>query len=467
MEKSMAATKPKTMEWTKLLSSHRYTPPPIDGSAASTGHHVTPFQEDAKRILYSSAFRRLQGKTQVHPFPPFDYLRTRLTHTIEVASVGRTIAAAIAGDLTGSDRPTSETAGDIVYAACLAHDVGNPPFGHSGEHAIQTWFESHSDTDVRELASGTSISQNDFVYFDGNAQGFRTLTRVMPFRGEGGLRLTYATLGAFSKYPQTSRFATKKHPKFGVFQDDRAAANTVFRALGLSDFPLSDSTEEQPAYSRHPFAFVVEAADDICYLTTDIEDAFRSQIITFPSAQNLLKDIADGGSYITHYHTIPEKDAQDRIAYLRAGAIGALIDEAILQFHTHLGDIMSGQFNAPLLAAGKYGDAVARIRTAAKEVLYRDRRKLEVEQTGFWVIRGLMDLFGGMALALRRKNGDAESLMPSERGLFELLPEEYRRRLLGASLYGSLLVITDYISGMTDGYALALFQRLTGTKTPT
>lgn len=450
------------MNWPTLLSKERFVPAGITADIHSApSNRVTPFQEDANRILYSSAFRRLQGKTQVHPFPRFDYLRTRLTHTIEVASVGRTIAAAVATEIKDNDA-TPQTLGDIVYAACLAHDLGNPPFGHSGEYAIQIWFEQNGEQEIQTMLESNAQHKNDFVCFDGNAQGFRTITKVMPFRGEGGLRLTYATLGAFSKYPYSSKFANDSKKKFGFFQEDEASARKVYSGLGLLEDPKAAAGNTK--YCQHPLALVVEAADDICYLTTDIEDAFRSKVIDFATAELLLKGIGEGGGHIPQYHQIPVKDFQDRVAYLRAGAINSLIDDAILQFCSHLDEIMNGSFGQPLLAKSKYADGIADIRNNAAKFLYLDRRKLEVEQTGFSAISGLMNVFGEMILTLK-KRGSVDLLDPANRRLFQLLPDEYARRLNASNLYGSLLVLTDYVAGMTDTYALTLFQKLTGTRT--
>ena len=444
------------MSWSKLLSSERYDPRATKFAPASSAY-VTSFQEDAEHILYSSAFRRLQGKTQVHPFPVFDYLRTRLTHTIEVAYVGRTIAAAIARKI-GNDGGVAldpQDFGDIVYAACLAHDVGNPPFGHAGEYAIQTWFARKSGQDelVKDLMADGDL-KNDFSFFDGNAQGFRDLTRLMPFREEGGMRLTYAVLGAYSKYPYGSKFASRDKPKFGYLDQDRPAASTVYGALGLLKAPNG-------ALCRHPLAYIVEAADDICYLTTDIEDAHRAKILLFPAAEALLKRIADSGSRSSDYSQFRDKDEQDRLGYLRSAAIWSLMDEAILRFCDHLDDIMTGQFDQSLLENCKFSDQVKQISKVSADQIYLDRRKLETEQAGYQVITSLMEMYGGMILELLREK-KPEKLNRINQGLHALLPDEFRRRLNANNPYASLLVLVDYIAGMTDRYALSLFQKLSG-----
>lgn len=294
-----------SMEWEKLLSPRRYRegPTPHDTS-------VNVFQEDAGRIIHSTPFRRLQGKTQVHPFPAYDYLRTRLTHTSEVAHVGRVIATEAMRKLQGRPKDFEPSmAGDIVYAACLAHDLGNPPFGHIGEYAIQTWFlrlkEANSHAICADLFADARA--NDFLNFDGNAQGFQILTRLTGWRNNGGLQLSYATLGAFSKYPHSSRMAGDKK-KFGYLFHDKDAASTIFDGLSM---PRRDETTEtqiavrDPAYKRHPLAYIVEAADDICYLTTDIEDAGRMKLLKFKRCEELLRAIADTVGHLPRYGQIP------------------------------------------------------------------------------------------------------------------------------------------------------------------
>jgi dGTPase len=343
--------------------------------------------------------------------------------------------------------------GDVTYAACLAHDIGNPPFGHIGEHAIQTWFKVTELTSVRKLMEAPE--GKDFLYFDGNAQGFRCLTRLAAWRDNGGLQLTYATLAAFSKYPFGSDTANEKKKKFGFMKDDRDAAHKAFVNTGLTD---GDSK-----YLRHPLAFIVEAADDICYLTTDIEDAFRMKIIPFSSAENLLKNIGAAGDFIPRYDAIRRQDEMDRIAYLRAGAVRSLIGAAISTFLDNRGPLLSGSvsLNDTLLHISNYKDMIKPIVELCKTEVYKETNKLQIEAAGYRIILDLMETFGSMIDHF--VEGGEDKLNAREDGLFHLLPKEFRERLRERDPYRSFLVLTDYISGMTDRYILDLHHKLTGS----
>ena len=417
------------MDWDQLLSEHRYDPTSRDGPASKHGSSpMSGFQEDANRIIHSTPFRRLQGKTQVHPFPTYDYLRTRLTHTSEVAHVGRVIATAALKDHI----PNPGIVGDVVYAACLAHDLGNPPFGHIGEHAIHTWFQKLQETErFRPLFVDKRFS--DFLNFDGNAQGFRILTRLTGWRGRGGLQLSYATLGAFSKYPYSSGYiqqTAKKKKKFGFLYQDKSAASKIYTALGMmAKEPKAHDTEL--AFERHPLAYIVEAADDICYLTTDIEDAGRMDLLDFDECEKLLRNIAEARRHMPRYNQIPKAKeyTQDRLKYLRAAAASAMIDAAIECFQERQGDILRGGFRQNLLDATNFAGSIKAIRDACEKTIYTERKKLQLEAAGFSIIIAIMDLYGLMLLQL--VEGGEESLDMRERGLYQLLPRESPRHADG------------------------------------
>ncbi|MEQ1695745.1 MAG: dGTP triphosphohydrolase [Hyphomicrobiaceae bacterium] len=455
------------MDWAKLLSKDRYyqgsAPPPT----ATGPVYVNAFQEDISRIVYSSAFRRLQGKTQVHPFPKLDYLRTRLTHTFEVANVGRQIGTAVGRHIDSlgllpKDFHVSDI-GDIVTGACLAHDLGNPPFGHIGEYAIQSWFEEHKNEDYIKLVFSDKDIENDFKCFDGNAQGFRLLTRLQGWRYRGGLQLTYAVLGAFSKYPFNSRKEIEKK-KYGFMHNDEAAAKNIFSALGMIERSKQDgdTLHRILEFSRHPLSFVSEAADDICYLTTDIEDGVRADILDFADVEELLLSIAKTRHHAPRYHEIPDDRLQDRVAYLRAGAISALIDDVINEFRDKYDEIMKGNFRRSLLESGHLSRDCNQIRQYCKDHLYFEREKMEKEAAGYCVIFGLMDAFGTMLMELLRKNGEIGKLNMRYQNLYHLLPTSDGASV-GQDPYSTLLFLVDYISGMTDRYALELFQKITGS----
>lgn len=455
------------MSWEKLLSGHRYkeAPSKVDNS------EVNVFQEDAARILNSTPFRRLQAKTQVHPFPAYDYLRTRLTHSIEVAHVGRVIATATMRQLNLPEGFNASMAGDIVSAACLAHDLGNPPFGHIGEYAIQTWFQrlpeiKHPNKEIADLVTELlkDPRSEDFKNFDGNAQGFRILTRLTGWRDRGGLQLSYATMGAFAKYPRSSRKAGKKK-KFGYFSDDKSAATAIYDGLEMLRILECDENgnaiaHRDPAYRRHPFAYIVEAADDICYLTSDVEDAARMGLLSFDKCEQLLKSIADAKGHLPRYTEIPKAKTQDRLKYLRAAAVSTLIDRAIETFCDREENLLGGGFGENLFNATGFASDVAAIREACQRSIYNETGKLQLEAAGFEIIMKVMDLYGGMML---QYVANPDKLDRRERGLFELLPPDSKDMLVGADCYKAMLVLVDYVSGMTDRYILDLFQKLTGT----
>lgn len=450
------------MDWQRLLSRDRFigngeAEPMID-------RPISQFQLDAERILYTSSFRRLQGKTQVYPLPVYDYLRTRLTHTNEVAFVGKTIARNIAREITDElGDITADDISDVTYAACLAHDLGNPPFGHIGEDAIQTWFAKKAKQSSFSEVLDTSKQKYDFLHFDGNAQGFRIMTRLSSWREEGGMRLTYAVLGAFSKYPFPSRHTPSlenkgpndKEKKFGFMQEDSVAALKVFKALGMNEVG-------EHAFCRHPLAFLVEAADDISYLTTDIEDAHRVRQLDFPEAERLLWKIVECGKYSDSYKAYRAGNEQDKISFLRSLASATLIDGMRQTFLDNKDDILAGKFKSPLVDASKFHAPAREIRKRCNEKIYFERNKIQLEAAGFNVILGLMDLFGGMIEEYLAKKGNVEKMDKKDQNLFHLLPEESRNRLQGENVYRCMVVLMDYIAGMTDRFALDLYQRLCG-----
>lgn len=446
------------MQWEKLLAKERFSrnvhgTPPIDHMPSNT----SVFEDDIERIRYASAFRRLQGKTQVHPFPEFDYLRTRLTHTNEVAHVGRCIARRIAEEIA-SELPSgrAQDLSDIVEAACLAHDMGNPPFGHIGEYAIQTWFERNKETPVVKELFDADHGGLDFLYFDGNAQGFRILIKLAGWRErDGGLQLSYATLGAFSKYPYSSTKADPKKKKFGYMNDDELDAEKVFSELGMK---ASDGT-----FMRHPLAYVMEAADDICYIATDIEDAFRMDLLEFHEAEQLLKNIGEMGGRIPRYASLQTASKLDRIAYLRAGAVSALRDGVVECFCQDRTNIMRGNYIKSLVESSKYIKYVNNIKKSCEETIYVNRKKMLTEAAGYNIIMTIMDVYGGMISQYIEKK-ELIKLDARNYGIYQLLPVEFKERLTRTQgVYEAFLVLVDYVSGMTDRYILELYQTITGT----
>src|SRR5512143_3040471 len=309
------------MDWNRLLSCVRLGM----ASRRAASEARTDFQRDFDRIVFSAAFRRLQDKTQVFPLSQSDYVRTRLTHSLEVSSVGRTLGTKVGDSVIRRHRLQEvypQDFGATVAAACLAHDIGNPPFGHSGEDAIRLWFAT-STTGKDVLEQLNPVQQEDFLRFEGNAQGFRLIARLQSPDNRGGMQLTCATLGTFTKYPRASWLegtepAGIAFKKFGFFQDDADLFAEMAGELGLTNVAPG-------AWRRHPLAYLVEAADDICYRIIDIEDAFRLSQLPYEEVRNLLLPLAGQDKVAPRLESI--NDLKERIAYLRAKAIGNIIEQ--------------------------------------------------------------------------------------------------------------------------------------------
>ena len=445
----------------------------------------SPFVKDSDKIIYSSAFRRLKDKTQVHTFPGSDYVRTRLTHSLEVSSVGRTLGMALGRYLQGQkkinpngreDPPDPADLGNVVAAACLAHDIGNPPFGHSGEEAIRHWFEQETEDIKRLLEPVRPEEINDLKCFDGNAQGFRILTRLQAWREEGGLRLTCATLGVFQKYPRgsyvTNPITNKKGPwknkKFGYMQEDRNAFKIVAGELGLISL-----CDDDGIWCRHPLAFLLEAADDICNAISDIEDGYKYKKIDFDKAKNSLRNIALEAP--PHWKTkdidLPEEkyNRDEIIGYLRAQAIGVLIGQTIEVYKQREGEIMAGEFvtresdgdmkDGNLMDEVTSLDELETIKELCKENLFHDESTLRAELAGFEVIRGLLEIYTTALKAFEKNQWKPEGLSSGYSKAFELLKKS---TYIPEDRYEWLLRVIDYTSGMTDNYAVDLYRRLKG-----
>jgi dGTPase len=438
------------MEWDRLVSTMRLGREDDRGDGGSR----TEYMRDWDRLVYSSAFRRLQDKTQVFPLSDSDYVRTRLTHSIEVSSVGRSLGM-LCGEFIKEREPALSMApqdfGSIVAAACLAHDIGNPPFGHSGEAAIQSWFGEHAQ---RWLVDLTERERQDFLRFEGNAQGFRLVTRLQNAVDHGGFQLTYAVLAAFMKYPRASDLPSAKdrisEKKFGYFADDAATAERVATQVGLM-------RKAPGAWTRHPLAFVMEAADDICYGIVDLEDGHRLGRVSFDEARELLWPIAFPGGAAGSPSYRQLADDTGRVEYLRARAIGHLIGAALDVFRESYDVIMDGRFEQDLAAASRFAPELKAIATLSRERIYATPSVLQIEAAGFEILGGLL---GKIVPALVKPEGDRTA---ADRKIAQIIPEQFSR---GTTPYTRLLGATDYISGMTDGFALKLFRRLHGIELP-
>lgn len=441
------------MDWNKLLSTRRYGQDHNDPVIASR----SPFHKDQDRIVFSSAFRRLQDKTQVHTLAESDYVRTRLTHSMEVASVGRSLGAnagqvIIDRHLKGSEYSPADF-GHIVSAACLAHDIGNPPFGHFGEEIIRHWFKNGHG--AAERAEGLSEEEaRDLELFEGNAQGFRILTKLQNWRNAGGLRLTYATLGTFMKYPRTSIVSAPSPEdsggkKFGVMQSELKAFQEIADELGL----LQRGNDNY--WCRHPLAYLVEAADDICYSVVDIEDGYKLGRLGYGETEDLMLRIL--GDKPKRYAEVD--DPSERISYLRAKCIGRLIGEVSDIFKDCEREILAGNFKGDLLHQSRRAKLFDEIYALCQREIYRHPERIQAELSGSEILTTLLDAFYDANLDWERFNRDGTAMNPRSSVLMTLFPDGNENP---GKRYDWLLGITDFVSGMTDSFAVRQFREIRG-----
>ncbi|WP_294506564.1 deoxyguanosinetriphosphate triphosphohydrolase [uncultured Victivallis sp.] len=446
------------MEWKKLLSPHRV------GSSrpGEISQARSPFQRDFDRIVFSGSFRRLQDKTQVFPLAKTDYVRTRLTHSLEASSVGRSLGSAAGVFLRenfdlGDAQPSD--VGAAVAAAALAHDIGNPPLGHAGEEAIRHWF-THSPVgrSMRDVMNENEAA--DFEFYEGNAQGFRVLTRLEMPDQTGGMQLTCATLAAFAKYPCASRVAVKPGgvagKKFNFFRSEEALFREMAEHTGL--IPVGED-----AWLRHPLAYLVEAADDIAYRIVDFEDGQRLGLVSYQELERLFLEIIDSERSAEYVATIdsPLRKAE----FLRAQVIGRLVRECTKVFIDHHEELLNGTLEKPLLAYIDCQEPLRSIERRSTKDIYQHRAVAEVIGAGFEMVSGMLDIFVPCVneMALEADGGKSASFR--SRRLSALLPDMDANLADGMwrrSSYLRLLRVLDYISGMTDSYAVSLYQKLKG-----
>ena len=440
------------MTWEQLLSLKRQGDKGkrlrVEQDATRLG-----FEVDYDRIIFSSAFRSLQDKTQVIPLSKTDFVHTRLTHSLEVSVVGRSIGRLVGKKIIEKYPHLSAVHGyhmndfgAIVAAAALAHDIGNPPFGHSGEKAIGEYFSIGKGQQFKDKL--TPKQWQDLIDFEGNANGFSVLTSSRPGI-EGSLRLSYATLGAFTKYPKESlpKKPTKNisDKKYGFFQSDRDFFKEVAEELGM----ISNKSGEDIGYERHPLAFLVEAADDICYTIIDFEDGINLGLVSEDFALEylikLVKDTIDAAKY----QTLTTKE--DRISYLRALAIGNLINDAVRVFVENEEAILQGKFHFALTDKSKYKAQMDDIIKLSVATIYQSREVIEKELSGYQIINTLLDKF--ITAFNNNHEGKATNY---DKLLLKILPEKHH--LEKENLYDRLLHICHYISMLTDGKAVELFK---------
>ncbi len=411
------------------------------------------FEVDYDRIIFSSAFRSLQDKTQVIPLSKTDFVHTRLTHSLEVSVVGRSIGRLVGKKIIEKYPYLQEIHGfqandfgAIVAAASLAHDIGNPPFGHSGEKAIGEYFSIGKGQQFKD--SLTDKEWQDLIDFEGNANGFSVLTASRPGI-EGGLRISYATLGAFMKYPKeslpkkpTSNIADKK---YGFFQSDKTFFQEVASELGM----IANKTGSDIGYERHPLAYLVEAADDICYTIIDFEDGINLGLVSEDFALEYLIKLVKDSIDSNKYNTLTTKE--DRISYLRALAIGSLINDAVKVFIENEEAIIKGNFPYALTDKSRYKAQMDDIIKLSIKNIYNSREVIEKELTGYQIINNLLDKF--ITAYNNRYEGKETNY---DNLLLKILPEKHH--LEKESLYKRLLHICHFVSMLTDGNALLYYQ---------
>ena len=449
------------MNWLQLISNKRLG---LEQYHQNRKDDRTEFQRDYDRLIFSAPFRRLQNKTQVFPLPGSIFVHNRLTHSLEVSSVGRSLGNDVARELMQRHPELAGShlteAGAIVSAACLAHDLGNPPFGHSGERAIGTFFSEGKGRwlkDYRDPDSGDRLTEqewDDLTHFEGNANAFRLLTHHFIGRRKGGFVMTYTTLASIVKYPFSSDLAGD-HAKFGFFRSEIADYQRIADELGI---PRRESEEGSYRYARHPFVYLVEAADDICYEIMDIEDAHKLKILNTEETQGLLLGFFDDERQRHIRETMLHvNDTNEQIVYLRSCVIGCLENECVKVFLEHEEEILEGTFEGTLIDhIGETPRAAYRAcEKMAYAKIYRSKDVVDIELAGFQVITTLLDLM-------------LEAVCHPEKAYSQLLINRVSQQydIRAARLYDRTMAVLDYISGMTDVYALDLYRKINGTSLP-
>ncbi|HMM11355.1 MAG TPA: dNTP triphosphohydrolase [Bacteroidales bacterium] len=438
------------MNWDQLLNAER----PL--STQNRGDVRSQFQRDFDRLIFSGPFRRLQNKTQVFPLPGSIFVHNRLTHSLEVASVGRSLGHTASKLILGNDGPASALlaeAGEVVAAACLAHDLGNPPFGHSGEEAISSFFAGGDGKHFRTMVD--EWEWNDLLAFEGNANALRLLTNRFNGRREGGFNLTYATLSTLVKYPWPS-IANPGKAKYGFFKSEQATWQHIARKCGL---PMIDPDKNK--FARHPLVYLVEAADDISYLIMDVEDAHKLRILGTDETENILFSFLhpeNDRQLLAYLHNIYAEvtDINERIAYLRATVINNLVKRTAAIFAQHAAVLLEGKPIPPLvqLLDPHYKKAFDNCRKLSVQKIYRHPSVVKIELTGFNVLGTLLAEFAEATLAPDR---------PYNKKLLSLIPQQYAVET--DSPYQKLRSVIDFLSGMTDLYAMQLYRDLKGIST--
>ena len=441
------------MNWQQLISNKRFG---LEEMHESRKDDRSEFQRDYDRLIFSAPFRRLQNKTQVFPLPGSVFVHNRLTHSLEVSCVGRSLGNSIAMKLIAKHPELNNShvpeIGSIVSAACLAHDLGNPPFGHSGEKAISTYFSEGKGLELKPQLS--PMEWDDLTHFEGNANALRLLTHQFLGRRKGGFVMTYSTLASIVKYPYPSTLAGNKS-KFGFFTSEENDYLKIAEELGIKRLSQDN---EPPRYARHPLVYLVEAADDICYQMMDIEDAYKLKLLTPKEAKDLYQLFFDEKKKKRVEEVFGfVSDGNEQIAYLRATIIGILINECTRVFMENEEAILDGRFEGSLInhISPALHDAYQQCSEVAVEKIYRSRDVLDIELAGFHVISTLLELM-------------IDAVQSPDKAYSQLLINRVSSQydIKAPTLYGRIQAVLDYISGMTDVFALDLFHKIKGNGLP-
>ena len=446
-----------SMSWDKLLNNTR-----LGGRPPKSELGRSPFHSDHDKVIFSGAFRRLARKTQVHPLATNDHVHNRLTHSLEVACVGRTLGVRVGQELLNErlipEQHSASDIGDIVQTACLAHDIGNPPFGHTGEEAIRHWFSN--DVGAKLIEQLPFNEATDLRRFEGNAQGFRVLTTSEYHPYEGGMRLTYASLGAFIKYPWLAGDAVNgQRPiqnKYGIYCSELGLFNEVADATGL--LKLGDGWR-----CRHPLANLMEVSDDFCYAILDLEDGVEMGILEWDKVFEILCLVLDDHQKNQLVKEIQGMKVGRRLSMVRGKVISAFVDAGATAFMNNHNEIMTGKVLGILELCDKnVRECVAAAKGLARDEIFQHPRKVELEIGAYSTISTLLNVSCSAALEYVRKGGVADS---KTRRVVELLGLDLKNLDTSGSVskeYGAMMQVLDYVSGMTDNYAMHLARQFNG-----
>lgn len=443
------------MEWKQLISNKRFGQ---EHKHAERHDDRSEFKRDYDRLIFSSAFRRLQNKTQVFPLPGSIFVHNRLTHSLEVASVGMSIGNDISRWVIQKQPDLKDTLveeiGTIVSAACLAHDLGNPPFGHSGEKAIQTFFSEGPGLKIKPMVS--SEFWDDITHFEGNANAFRILTHRFKGRRQGGFVMTYSMLASIVKYPFASSLAGN-HGKFGFFASEAESYKKIADELGIS---CKSAPGEPLKYARHPLVYMVEAADDICYEIMDIEDSHKLKILSYAETEHLLLSFFDEDiQQKIRQRIIDEEltDENEKVVYMRASVIGKLENECVAAFLAHEEEILAGTFEGSLIdhISERQKKAYQECEKISYSKIYQSKPVLDIELSGYQIMATLMNVF--IEAAVNPSRFYSKQLLRRVSSQYDIENENLEERIMA---------VLDYISGMTDIYALDIYQKINGISLP-